>query len=199
MDIIRHVLYYLKQLIFPPQKKDYYMSNKKPEKAKKASAREELLPRVHPNITAFLDMIAYAEIGPKLLKESDNGYNVLYGGTTFDSYADHPRQMLTYKIGGRDVTSSAAGRYQILSRYWDHYRKKLGLKDFSPASQDAYAVRQLVEQRAIKHIVAGDFEKAVDKVKNIWASMPGAGYDQPEKKLADLKKVYEKAGGTLAA
>ena len=48
-----------------------------------------------PNQKAFLDMIAYSEIGPQLLAETDNGYNVLVGATpahplTFPSYVTHP-------------------------------------------------------------------------------------------------------------
>ena len=48
------------------------------------------------NRAAFLDMIAFSEIGPDLLAKSDNGYNILCGSTPahpllFDSYADHPR------------------------------------------------------------------------------------------------------------
>ena len=29
------------------------------------------------------------------------------------------------------LKSTGAGRYQLLSRWWDAYRKQLGLKDFS--------------------------------------------------------------------
>jgi hypothetical protein len=34
-----------------------------------------------PNLKAFLDMIAWSEIGPALLAKSDNGYNVCVGST----------------------------------------------------------------------------------------------------------------------
>jgi len=95
------------------------------------------------NVVPFLDMIAYSEIGPRLLAESDDGYNVLVGGELFDSYADHPRKVIEVRPGLR---SSAAGRYQILSRYWDHYRIQLQLPDFGPLSQDRYAIQQLKEQ-----------------------------------------------------
>ena len=30
------------------------------------------------------------------------------------------------------------------SRWWDAYRKQLGLKDFSPKSQDAVALQQIM-------------------------------------------------------
>ena len=65
------------------------------------------------NEKAFLDMIAFSEIGTALLVKSDNGYNVLVGSTAakpllFDSYADHPR------IYNKQFNSTAAGRYQLL-------------------------------------------------------------------------------------
>ena len=35
------------------------------------------------------------------------------------------------------LKSTGAGRYQLLSRWWDAYRKQRGLKDFSQKNQDA--------------------------------------------------------------
>ena len=48
--------------------------------------------------------------------------------------SDHPRKLVTLNP---KLKSTGAGRYQLLSRWWDAYRKQLGLKDFSPKSQDA--------------------------------------------------------------
>lgn len=148
------------------------------------------------NVCAFLDMIAYAEIGPKLLAESDNGYNVIVGGDTFDSYADHPRILVPLPRLG--IKSTAAGRYQLLARYWNVYKRQLGLKDFSPISQDLVAIRQIKEQRALEDIKDGQFEEAVRKVRNIWASMPSAGYGQHEHKMEALAKVFTLHGGEIA-
>lgn len=147
------------------------------------------------NQQAFLDMIAHSEIGPKLLAKSDNGYNVLVGGTLFDSYKDHPRKLV--KINAT-LSSTAAGRYQLLARYFDAYKKLLGLRDFSPDSQDAIALQQIRERQALLLIESGHFADAVKKVSNIWASLPGAGYGQHENKLADLQAAYISAGGKLA-
>jgi muramidase (phage lysozyme) len=143
---------------------------------------------------AFLDMLAVSEIGQKLLASSDNGYNVLVGGTLFSGYADHPRKVVDL---GKGLKSSAAGRYQILARYFDAYKKILGLKDFSPDSQDAIASKMVTEQRAIGDIEVGDVRKAITKCRNIWASLPGAGYGQHENKMDYLVDAYVKAGGTL--
>ena len=45
-----------------------------------------------------------------------------------------------------------AGRYQLFSRWWDAHRKQLGLKDFSPKSQDAVALQQIKERGALPMI-----------------------------------------------
>lgn len=148
------------------------------------------------NVVPFLDMIAWSEIGPRLLAASDDGYNVLVGGELFAGYADHPRKVIEVRPGLR---SSAAGRYQILSRFWDHYRIQLQLPDFGPLSQDRYAIQQLKEQRAMPLICGGLFDQAVTKVANIWASLPGAGYGQNEQRIGDLRDVYINAGGKLSA
>ena len=147
------------------------------------------------NLRAFLDMIAHSEIGDKLLATSDNGYNVLVGGSLFDGYADHPRKVIQVKPGLR---SSAAGRYQILARYFDVYKKSLSLPDFSPQSQDRIAVQLINECRAIEDIEAGRFDEAVYKCRSRWASLPGAGYEQHENTVSNLRTAYVKAGGLLA-
>jgi muramidase (phage lysozyme) len=143
------------------------------------------------NQRAFLDMIAYSELGPKLLSESDNGYNVIVGGTLFHDYADHPRQSI--KLPRLGIKSTAAGRYQILARYFDAYKKILKLPDFSPASQDKIALQLIRECRALDEIERGDIEEAIKLCRSRWASLPGAGYSQHENKLDDLLAAYELA------
>lgn len=77
-----------------------------------------------------------------------DSYRVLYGGSTFDSYADHPRQNIPITSGrnaGR--TTSAAGRYQFLASTWDFVRENMeaegydfGVEPFSPVNQDRAAL-----------------------------------------------------------
>lgn len=153
-----------------------------------------------PNIRPFLDTIAVSELGRALLAKSDNGYNVLVGSKPaapilFHSYADHPRRLIQIRPG---LSSTAAGRYQLLARYYNPYRQLLGLADFSPASQDRIAVQQIRERLALPLLAAGRFDEAVSRVRNIWASLPGAGYGQNEHSLDYLRGVYLKAGGLLA-
>lgn len=145
------------------------------------------------NQIAFLDMIAFSE-GTKYL--GDNGYNVIVGGTLFRSYKDHPRIRVYFpKLG---IYSTAAGRYQLLSRYWDAYRKQLMLTGFTPENQDRVAIQQIRECRALADIDAGRFDDALFKCKHIWASLPGANYGQHENTLKDLRAAYQAAGGVIA-
>lgn len=156
-----------------------------------------------PQQKAFLDMIAFSELGAALLAKSDNGYNVIVGSTAskpilFSSYSDHPRRLMELIIRGKPVISTAAGRYQLLQRYFDVYKKQLGLKDFGKDAQDAIALQQIKERRALADIELGNFAAAVDKCKNIWASLPGAGYNQHENPLDKLQAAFVAAGGKLA-
>ncbi len=163
------------------------------------------------NRRAFLLMIRHAE------GTSDaNGYRALFGHrpsrpVLFDSFADHPRKAVQFRHPTRGLLwTSAAGAYQAMAvsplpdgrstrvNTWDRIRAKLGLPDFSPASQDAFAVELIDEKGALDDVDAGRFDVAVAKVREVWASLPGAGYGQPEKAIADLRGVYVAQGGSLA-
>jgi muramidase (phage lysozyme) len=147
-------------------------------------------------IKAFLAMLAISEGVAGL---GDDGYNVIVGSSArmpilFGSYADHPRLRVEVQ---KDLVSTAAGRYQILARYFDAYRARLALKDFSPASQDAIATQMIRERNALVDIEAGHFEIAVGKVANLWASLPGNNYGQHQNQVAALADAFTKAGGKI--
>ena len=146
------------------------------------------------NVCAFLDMIAWSE-GTDNGKQptKDRGYDVLVGGGNFTGYADHPRVLVNLQKLG--IKSTAAGRYQLLARYWDAYRKQLGLMEFGPVAQDLVAIQQIRERGALQLVKDGQFEAAVSRVSNIWASLPGAGYGQHEQKIQNLAAAYARAGG----
>ena len=152
------------------------------------------------NRVAFLDTVAVSEIGAALLAKSDDGYNVLVGSTAsrpllFSSYVSHPN-VLNRQIR---VPSTAAGRYQILTRWWRIYQAQMKLPDFGPVSQDRYALQQLREHGALPLIDAGRFREAIAKVSNVWASLPGAGYGQHENDIERLLAAYRAAGGEVVA
>lgn len=145
------------------------------------------------NLAAFLDLIAFSE--GTIRFGNENGYNVLVGGTLFDSYETHPNKLID--LPNLHIKSTAAGRYQILGRYYKHYKDLLMLKDFSPIAQDAMAVQFIKEQKALEDVEKGDIKTAIEKCHNIWASFPGAGYGQHENKLEILLKKFVEYGGTL--
>ena len=93
-------------------------------------------------------------------KTRNHGYDVIVGGETITDYSDHPRKLVTLNP---KIKSTGAGRYQLLSRWWDAYRKQLGLKDFSPKSQDAVALQQIKERGALPMIDRGDIRQAIDR------------------------------------
>lgn len=151
---------------------------------------------MNPNLAAFLGMIAYSEIGPAMLTmpETDNGYKVMVGSTPehlllVPDYTTHPR------IHNAVMNSDAAGRYQFMGRYWPQYKLQLSLPDFGPESQDKWAVQLIKECRALDDVLTGHFVVAVGKCSSRWASFPGAGYGQPEHRIATLEDAYERAGG----
>ncbi len=150
------------------------------------------LKNLNPNLAAFLDMISISE---GTHGKGDGGYNVIVGGTFFKGYEDHPRILIDLpKLG---LKSSAAGRYQLLAKFYDAYKKLLHLKDFSPESQDKIAIQQIKERHALELIEKGSFVAAINQVKNIWASLPRAGYGQHENSIDNLEDVYLKAGGKI--
>lgn len=146
------------------------------------------------NVVAFLDMIAHAEGVERF--SHHGGYDVLVGGKTFTSYAEHPRKLVW--LPKYRINSTAAGRYQFLWKTWNSLRNRLRLPDFGPASQDRAAIELLRETGALADIQKGWISSAVRRSRKIWASLPDAGYGQREVPLERLLAVYQKAGGQIA-
>ena len=113
------------------------------------------------------------------------------GGELFTDYSDHPRKLVTLNP---KLKSTGAGRYQLLSHWWDAYRKQLGLKDFSK-SQDCVALQQM-RRGALPMIDRGDIRQAIDRCSNIWASA-GRWLCQFEHKADSLIAKFKEAGGTV--
>lgn len=147
------------------------------------------------NVVAFLDMIAWSELGDGLMTAAtDDGYRVCVGSTPsapilMASYATHPRKRYAA------LNSDAAGRYQFMGRYWDAYRKQLALPDFGPLSQDRWAIQLIRECHALTIVQQGRIPEAVTACASRWASLPGAGYGQPEHSISDLHRAFVRAGG----
>lgn len=149
------------------------------------------------NRKAFLDTIAWAEgtDKPGHQKTNYNGYDVIVGGALFTDFSKHPEVRVFLPRYG--IYSTAAGRYQIIRATWNALKKRLNLKDFSPKSQDAACIELLRECGALDHIDNGRFAKAMFAARKIWASLPGAGYNQREQRLTTLATIYRNAGGCV--
>ena len=129
---------------------------------------------------AFLDMLAWSEgTDNGRQKTRNHGYDVIVGG---ELLLITPITLANLSLNPK-LKSTGAGRYQLLSRWWDAYRKQLGLKGFSPKSQDAVAFTDRLRSVALYMIDRGDIRQAIDRYGNIWASLPGAGYGQFERRL----------------
>lgn len=142
------------------------------------------------NVRAFLRVIRTGEG-----TADADGYRRMFGGELFSGFADHPRRKITRKLGGRNITSTAAGAYQFLSSTWDETRARMGLTDFAPASQDLAALGRIAARGALNDVLAGRFASAVRKCAYEWASLPGSPYGQPVMTAARASAVYAAAGG----
>ncbi|WP_442256135.1 glycoside hydrolase family 24 protein [Stenotrophomonas maltophilia group sp. RY12688] len=158
------------------------------------------------NMVAFLDMLAWSEGTSTSPATKDRGYDVIVTGVdrkpeTFSDYSVHPfsKGRESKLITRKGLRSSASGRYQFMLKDYAHYRDLLKLPDFGPLSQDLWAIQLIRERRAIPLIQAGRIQEAIARVRNIWASLPGAGYGQPERALEKLIAAYRNAGGAVAA
>jgi len=158
------------------------------------------------NVQAFLAMLR----GPF---EGGGRYDTLYHPSHndplydpsaplyFDGYDSHPDIKIYFtnpKTGQADYTT-AAGAYQILYRTWKGLTLLPGApQDFSPASQDWFAVALLKAAGALAPLMAGDLDSALRKASPVWASLPYTDSGQVHGSYATAKRVYLAGGGTIA-
>ena len=103
---------------------------------------------------AFLDMLAWSE---ELITDVRNQKSWLWRHCR--------RRAIYWLLRSPSQTCHAKPKTQInrrrtlpaSSRWWDAYRKQLGLKDFSPKSQDAVALQQIKERGALPMIDRGGY------------------------------------------
>lgn len=150
------------------------------------------------NLQAFNNMVGISELGQDLINVSDGGYNVLVGSTAeepllFNDYSKHPH------VYNHKYNSTAAGKFQYIFSTWEHYRIKLDLPDFSPASQDLAFAEDIKDHGALDDVNSGDIVTAITKCSNEWASLPGGNSGQHEQHLDFLIKSYQDAGGILTS
>ena len=91
--------------------------------------------------------------------------DVIVGGELFTDYSDHPRKLVTLNLKNSNQQAPDATSFFPLV---DVYRKQLGLKDFSPKSQDAVAVAVAQGAWRLPMIDRSDIRQAIDRCSNIW-------------------------------
>ena len=116
------------------------------------------------NRQSWLDFISRAE---GTWRNGGRGYNIQYGGGTFDNTQNHPNKVI--QPTQNSIPSSAAGAYQFMPGTWQGQ----GGGTMTPERQDEYAYR-LGLRRGV------DFDTAPINAVNVallapeWASLPNA-------------------------
>lgn len=157
-----------------------------------------------PRVRAFLHTIQRAE---HLAADVADGsaYRRGYGRKLFTSYDDHP--ILTGELLKAQLPpemcraagfasgvcySTAAGAYQAIVPTWNEIRaEEPRLPDFSPDSQDRFAVRLLRRTGALAALLRDDVDTALRLASPKWASLPYSTAQQNPRSLAHVLSVYE--------
>lgn len=137
---------------------------------------------------ALHDSIAYAE-GTR--NHSKDGYNVMFSFKLMNSCASHPNQCL--KFGSS--CSTAAGRYQFLTKTWNSVKSAKGLSSFEPENQERGAAYLVSSVRKVtvpqsRPMTASEFSNAMSKLSWEWASLPPGRYGQPNKSASQMRNMY---------
>jgi len=141
-----------------------------------------------PRVKALLDTISFAEgtSGPE-------GYRTMFTGKLFDTTRGwlHPDTVNT----GGGYSSTAAGRYQMLTPTYEMAARATGTRGFTPADQDLQAVYLLDNRKALEPLLQGeDVGSVINMLAPEWASLPTrqgrSFYNQPVKAIGELKNYY---------
>lgn len=152
----------------------------------------------NPNAQKYLRLIAQAEGTYK--DASGDHYGVAFGGGTFDYSKGHPGTLREFtQTDGTKNKTSAHGAYQFLKPTWDDVSGALGLKDFSPRSQDLAALELIRRNGSLDDVLAGRFDAAVKRDGKTWASLPSSPYAQPKRSAGFVEKALNAATPTAQA
>ncbi len=146
-------------------------------------------------VKAFLDLLAHGEgtsYHPEVRISTDQYRISFCNNGKLASFKDHPRVRCCNPVGDRIICATAAGRYMFLQKTWDWVKSRIELRDFSPVNQDLAAVFLLVVSGAMDEILKSNIMGAITKASRFWAPMPGNMYNQPQTKVNELLRVYDK-------
>lgn len=145
------------------------------------------------NMSAMLALIRAVEPGP-------GGYYAIAGapGVAFTDTREHPFILDPARL--RPAGTTASGAYQMVVGTWRMARDALGLKDFTPASQDAAAawIIQYKRPAAYPLVMAGNFSGALAALANEWEAFKKMLAGTYPITLARAQEIYESNGGNVA-
>jgi muramidase (phage lysozyme) len=136
---------------------------------------------------ALLDTIAFTE-GTR--GRGDDGYNVIVGYQYAQDCTKHPHRYV------KSANSTAAGRYQFLSRTWDG----LNLPSFEPENQERGAMKLIARRGVVvptsRAMTATEFANALSRLSYEWASLPPHRYGgQGKLGTTAVRKEYCRLAG----
>ena len=127
------------------------------------------------------------------------GYDILFGGGKFNDFSRHPDKV----VRTPGYASAAAGAYQFMPDTYAEAARELGLKDFSPESQDLamlYKARQrLMPAGGLAAITKeGALSPRLQAyLAPEWASFPTeagtSAYGQPVKRSSQISAWFDEA------
>lgn len=150
------------------------------------------------NCAAWIDTIGQCE-GADYSTPYSNAFVIT-------DFSDHPANLGWTGVKLSDATcikakfspgcvSTAAGKGQITKGTWNRVAAKIGLTDFSPASQDAAILELTAERGGIEAVKVGDVATAASRCRNEWASLPGNYAQQGQQSLDQITQWFAVAGG----
>jgi muramidase (phage lysozyme) len=147
--------------------------------ASAADAKPQIVASLPP--TPQPDADIRRQVLAKIASGEATSYNEIVGGGHFSDYSTHPNVAVPQPDG---TVSHAAGLYQFQPGTFGPIAKRLGLKDFSPASQDAAAwdlAQTEYKKQTGRDIVADAKQDKVDwsALGGQWTSLRGGGQATP--------------------
>ena len=130
---------------------------------------------------------------PDVRKPEIMDYDVIVGGELFTDYSDHPSQTCHAK------PKTQINRRRTLpasSRWWDAYRKQLGLKDTLRKVRTLWHCSRLRAWR-FTYDWSWWYPSGNRPLQQYLRLLPGAGYGQFEHKADSLIAKFKEAGGTV--
>lgn len=143
---------------------------------------------VGPYQKALHDAIAYAEGTRNYAKD---GYNVKFSFKLMTSCQRHPDDCIPFG----NTCSTAAGRYQFLTRTWNSVAAARNITTFEPENQERGTAYLISSTRRVsvppdRPMTAAEFENAMSKLSYEWASLPPGRYGQPNRTMAQMRSMY---------